>query len=985
MAWIVASARVAAGQQASEFTFTIQVHAVADSAAARKGAEQLAGRLGGQFPISVDVEGRFHKVRVGDFLSPQSAQRLLRLLRVSGYPDAFVARRTAPNTLAETKEAQLGSTAALLPATKPSPAVNSPAVNSPAVEPTQTAAGPPIKQLRVVRVSQGAIHLDGELEERAWQNAGFISDFQIQGSDRGYPASEPTEVSVLFDDDALYIGARMVSHDHTRSRAFLSRRDNPGTAERLLVSIDTYHDRRTAYTFGVTAGGVRVDHFHPQDNESVTDATFDPVWEARTVNTASGWTAELRIPFSQLRFRARGAQVWGINFNRVKPGRDRNDYWVVIPMNETGWASRFGELTGLDIESSLSRAEVVPYLAGSATFQPQPGAGNTRYVSTRGGADLKVRLAPNLTLDAAVNPDFGQVEADPAIVNLTAFETFFPERRPFFLEGNQLLHGNGPKYFYSRRVGSIPSGGIRSGYIDAPLNASIPAAIKVTGRLNSGTSVGAMAALTAFERAAVVNPLTGGAGDVDVAPTTGVGVFRAQQEFGASASTAGLMLTGVHRNLTPGTYLADLLNRQAAAGGADWNLRFAGGAYELTGYAGFSQIGGDSSAILRSQYSSARYFQRPDADYVTLNPSRTSLSGYAMALGLAKKGGEHWLWDLGGSAISPGFEINDAGAQSLADRAEAHVNVRFRENRPRGELLGYQLALFTNAGWNFGGVRQYASPSIFTSATWRNLVTSYLQLGVDTRVQSDKLTRGGPLAGTGFGGSLLAGLSSDYSARTRWSANVYYYRDEFSGRSYSLESGLSFRPSGGFEFSLEPGISGANSVRQFFAVIGGGPAATLGNRYVFSLLRRRDLYAKARLNFALNPDVTLELFTVPFASSGRFSNFGELTKAGSREIFAYGADGTAITRQADGSHVVTDGADRFTLYNADYNVRSFRSNVVLRWEWRSGSTLFLIWQRNGFVYDQQSDLVTTVSLWGALGDRVNNIAAAKLTYWLPLF
>lgn len=972
----------AAAQQSDGYS--IQVMAATDSASASREVLRINQFVESRFRVYVEVAAPYHRVRLGDFTTLDVAQTVLREVRTLGYPDAFVVRPAARKNgiapLLGTPVARGDTLSRVATLSEPPSGPPSASLPMPAPNPRTVAR----RQVQAIRIVGGAVRMDGKLDDSAWAQARFSSDFLVKGEDRGYPTSERTEVAFLYDDEALYVGARMSSSSPADVQRLISRRDNPGTAERVLVSLDTYLDRRTAYTFGVTAGGVRIDHYHPQDNEWRTDASFDPVWEARTAADSTGWTAEMRIPFSQLRFRQRGAQVWGINVNRSKPGRDRNDYWVVVPMNEAGWASRFGELTGLEVGTSSRRVEILPYVAAGGTFKPAQSGGSSNDLNARVGGDLKLGLAPNLTLDATINPDFGQVEADPAQVNLSAFETFFPERRPFFVEGGHLLQGSGPTYFYSRRIGAIPPGTSSNRYIDQPLNSTIPVAVKLTGRLNSGLSMGALAALTSREQAGVADPATGVLSSVDVAPLSGFGVARLQQDFGPSGSWAGLMFTGVQRDLPPGSLLARILNRQAVAGSGDWNLRFSEGKYELSGHAGFSHVSGDSAAILRAQYSSARYFQRPDAPYVSLDPSRTSLSGYTGALGIAKNTGEHWLWETRVFATSPGFEINDAGAMSLADRIEAFANLRYRGNRPQGLLRGYEVALFTNSGWNFGGVRQYTAPSLYVHATWKNLLSSYAQVGVDTRALSDKLTRGGPLAGTANGWSTRVGVSTDFAARTRWSANGYYYGDEFGGWSYTLHGGLSMRPSPRWEFSVDPGYARANNAWQFFTVLPGGRSATFGNRYVFSSLERNDIYTKVRLNYALNPDVTLELFAMPFVSSGHFYGFGELWAPRSRLLRLYGTDGTTITPETDRSRTVIDGENRFTLYNADYNLRSFRSNAVLRWEWRRGSTLFLIWQQNGFAYEPQGDPVRTTALWNALGDRVNNILALKLTYWLPM-
>jgi Domain of unknown function (DUF5916)/PDZ domain/Serine aminopeptidase, S33 len=603
------------------------------------------------------------------------------------------------------------------------------------------AAQAPRKQIQAVRAD--AMRLDGRLDEAVWQSAPVMTGFVQRRPDEGAAATDRTEVRFAYDDGALWIGARMHAAEAGKIAAPVTRRDNVSQSEHLLVSLDTFLDRRTAYTFGVTAAGTRVDRYHPSDFESVVE-TFDPVWEAAVDRDASGWTAEMRIPFSQLRFTATGAQTWGVNVVRIIPTKNESDYWIVVPRQEVGWASRFGDLTGLEVRPSR-RVEVLPYAsAGTAT-------------DYNAGADIKAGIGPNLTLDAAINPDFGQVEADPAVVNLSAFETIYPERRPFFIEGAQLLRGGGQNYFYSRRIGAA--------------DARILGAAKLTGRLASGMSVGALVAAT--DR------------NDDVAPRTFFGVFRGQQQFGKSGSTVGLTFTGVDRSLSDDR-LAGFLTDRAFAGGADWTLRFLGGQYEVGGYAGASRVDGTAAALARVQRSSARYYQRPDADHVDFDPTRTSLSGYTAGVRAERLGGRHWLWFTSIDATSPGFEINDAGRISSADVVFAYGQLRYRETEPRGVLRDYEVALATENGFNFGGTRTWNALRTDSFITWKNFWGTSITAWMDLPAYSDRATRGGPLMGTARAWVLQGQLYNSRSARNTWLLRAYRGESEFGERTWEV-------------------------------------------------------------------------------------------------------------------------------------------------------------------------------------------------------
>ncbi len=848
-----------------------------------------------------------------------------------------------------------------------------------------TAAAAARKQARATPLGGARIHVDGRLDDPAWHAAQWISDFVQKEPNEGAEPTERTEVAFLYDGHALYVAARMYSDDPSKIQAPLSRRDNGLQAEHIWISLDTYQDRRTAYSFGVTASGVRLDWYHPSDNELHIDPRFDPVWEAKATIDSVGWTAELRIPFSQLRFTAKDVQVWGLNIDRWVPSRREDIFWIPVPKNETGWSSRMGELVGIEGIRPARRLELLPYVAGNAVLAPDAAAANPfdgNELDGRAGADLKMGLGPNLTLDATVNPDFGQVEADPAVVNLTAFEIFFPERRPFFTEGSQLLDS---QMFYSRRIGARPRGEASGDFVDYPDASTILGAAKVTGRLPSGLSVGGLAAVTAREEASTYDS-TAGAAAATVAPLTTFGVARLQQEFGANASTVGGQVTVVRRDLSAGDPLAAIYPREAYSGRVDWNLRFARGAYELGGVVAVSHVRGDSVALLGIQESSVHYFQRPDANHVEVDSSRTALTGYVARLEFEKNSGRHWLYSVDLFRESPAFDPNDAGRLGNADGQGAFAELRYRETRPGTAFYSYELGFNTGGEWNFGGDRQFYTTRLDAELTWKNYWTTGLTFWVDYRSQSHSLTRGGPSMGTPQSWATIASLANSFAATTRWNARVFYGKDELGGETYRLSGGLSVRPGPRWQLSVNPNYLRAIDPRQYVDTYGGGSSATYGGRYVFAFIDQSTLAAQLRLNYTFSPDLTLELYAEPFASSGRYYGFGELEAARSHDLRGYGTDGTTIAREGDGSYTVTDngGADTLLIPNPDFNVLSFRSNLVLRWEWRPGSTLYLVWQQSRESSDSRGEHVGPGSLWDARLAPGENFLALKVSYWIPV-
>jgi hypothetical protein len=399
-------------------------------------------------------------------------------------------------------------------------------------------------------------------------------------------------------------------------------------------------------------------------------------------------------------------QVWGFNANRWNPATSEDDYWIPVPTDRTGWSSFMGQLVGIEGIKPSRRLELMPYAATDARLQggvapadPFNGGAN---LAGRVGADVKMGLGPNITLDGTVNPDFGQVEADPAVVNLSAFEVFFDEKRPFFAEGSQLLRGNGPSYFYSRRIGAQPACNASGDFVDCPQNATILGAAKVTGRLATGMSLGLLTAVTGRESARTYDSTTRTFGRTLVAPSAGYGVMRLQQEFGASNSVVGVTLTTVHRGLD--SLLAPNYDRRAYAGGADWVLRWDRGAYELRGYAGFTHLRGDARDINRLQRSPVHYFQRPDARYLTYDSTRTTFTGSVADIWFRKTNG-NLLFDLEYGWESPAYDPNDAGRLGNADGRFGFAGLRYRQNKPRAWFQNYNASLSVQTEYDFGGDR----------------------------------------------------------------------------------------------------------------------------------------------------------------------------------------------------------------------------------------------------------------------------------------
>ncbi|MGH7673684.1 MAG: DUF5916 domain-containing protein, partial [Gemmatimonadales bacterium] len=508
----------------------------------------------------------------------------------------------------------------------------------------------------------------------------------------------------------------------------------------------------------------------------------------------------------------------------------------------------------------------------------------------------------NLTLDATFNPDFGQVEADPAVVNLTAFEIFFEERRPFFIEGADLLGGRGT--FYSRRIGAPPPGDAGADYAEPTTNTTIIGAAKVSGRLASGLSLGALSAVTAREEVGTFDAGSGAFGTAQVAPLAAYGIATVRQEFGRNRSTLATSVTAVERDVDPGSSLAAVVARHAYTGLVDGRLRWAGGKYDASAYLGVSHVAGDSLAILELQTSPRRYYQRPDADYVEVDPGCTSLDGITAGINHSKLAG-NWLWDIDYTHETPGLELNDMGALGSADDRGLFANIRYRQTRPGRLFHNWSLGVFESLQWNFGGVRTYTDAGLFGSLTLKSFWRAEAQLLALPRALSDAQTRGGPLMETPLVWGIDLELANPRGAQTGLSLEATGRWDELGGWIAETEAGVSLRPGTRSEVSLDLRYTRELTSRQYVTTESGGSAATYGGRYVFGFVERGEVVAQLRFSYAIRPELTLDVYVEPFASSGRYRDFGELAAPRTFDLRTYGTDGTTITRNGDTTYTVT--------------------------------------------------------------------------------
>ena len=859
-----------------------------------------------------------------------------------------------------------------------------------------------------VRVS-GTITLDGKLDEEVWQSAQPATDFRQSQPDEGKAATQKTEVRFAYDDAALYVGARMFDTEGAKGvRTRLVRRDAMTESDSDIIQIifDSYHDHISRYFFWTNPSGSKTD--------GTGDNTWDPVWEVQTRIDSLGWTAEFRIPLNQLNFSRASDQRWGLQIVRFAHRTNERSHFAWWANNESGGPQRYGHLENIRIGERPRGLEVLPFSVARARYV-RPSDPNNPFTKSndldyRVGGDLKYRLTSNLTLNAAFNPDFGQVEVDPAVVNLSAFETFFPERRPFFVE-NAGAFGYGSfscffcsnvssmQMFYSRRIGRAPQLSPDGDYIDRPENATILAAGKITGRTASNYRIGVMNAVTRRMSADVITQGENGDPDVrhiaEVEPLTNYFVARPAKDFKGGQIRIASILTSVDR-FTDDDLAESRLPKHARGLGFEWYSATKDRKYTFFGNHAVSDVRGSSAAIDRLQRSSARYFQRPDREEGSNNlfsdeydPTATRLSGYGGYARVAKESGT-WLWESMVNYRSPGFEVNDISFNTRSDYIWMNANLARSITKPGPVFRNYFAVASFQQQYNYDGDRTDREFALGIFSQLRNFWNFNLFSIYTPDPMDDGATRGGPVVKRrGYVYNQLY-LQTDQRRRISFSTNPNFNIRHKGENQYNLNASIIYKPTSSVQISAGPSYSKSPGLAQFVTSAEDSTATNFfGRRYIFAQIDQKQLSMTTRANIVFSPTLTLEAFAQPLIASGDYKTFREFTNPREATFRDY-VPGQDITSSiVDGSRQYTIDADGagtraqpITFSDPNFNFRSLRGSAVMRWEYRPGSTLYFVWQQNRADTDPIGDFRFGRDRGALFDAHPDNIFLVKASYWL---
>ncbi|WP_081894316.1 DUF5916 domain-containing protein [Muricauda sp. MAR_2010_75] len=836
--------------------------------------------------------------------------------------------------------------------------------------------------------------IDGLLNDPAWDLVQWGDDFIEQRPDENTPPGQQSAFKILYDQKSLYVGIRCFDTEPDKIVKRLSRRDG-FEGDWIGIFIDSYHDKRTSFGFIVTAAGVKGDVLG-SNNGNNEDDSWNPIWYVKTHTDAEGWTAEMRIPLSQIKFGRAEDQVWGLQIMRRYFRNEERSVWQRLPRDVAGWTSEFGELHGLKNIEPQRQLEIQPYtVAKTETYEPEEGNpfedGSESNITV--GLDAKIGITNDLTLDLTVNPDFGQVDADPSAIALDGFQIFFQERRPFFVENKNIFDFNvsqseagntfgSDNIFYSRRIGRSPQGYPDTDdgeYVDQPDNTPIIGAAKFSGKTKNGWAIGVLESVTAQRMATIVSD-NGGPRKEMVEPLTNYFVGRLQKDFNERNSYIGGIFTATNREQLPEEL--NFLHKSAFTGGVDFKHQWNNRDWYFGGNVTFSHVTGGEEAIQNTQESITHLFQRVDADYLEVDPNRTSLTGTAGNLQIGKLGKGNFRFESGGTWRSPELELNDIGFQRQSDDIRHYTWIGYRTLKPDNTFR--QLGINYNhwTAWDFGGNHNYLQ---FNTNSWQNWKGNWFtNLGLNYAVvdYSNFALRGGPRLRQSQWVSFWNNIETD----NRKKVQLAFFHNgrkavDNSFKSYYMEGGINYQPINALRVSVFPSLRINNDKLQFidnFDDVNGSP------RYLNGEIDQRTLSMSVRLNYTINPNLTIQYWGQPFISRGRYSNFKHITnpteKVFEDRFMGYGSEQISL---ADGVYSVDEdmnGVEDFTFDDPDFSFVQFRSNLVIRWEYIPGSEIFLVWSQ-----DVSRDGDPTNGLLPSLGDNIfgqkpQNIFLLKATY-----
>jgi len=819
--------------------------------------------------------------------------------------------------------------------------------------------------------------IDGELDEKIWSLGEWQGNFTQQQPVGGVPGTENTYVKVLYDRSNLFVAIICQDSEPELIRDIFDRRDVI-KGDMTGIALDSYMDNRTAFEFNLSAAGQKIDLKHLGDYQ--WDFNWNGVWDGAASICDSGWIAEMKIPFSQIRYTNQEEHVWGMHVWRWISRKAEEDQWQYIPLQAPAMVYLFGELKGVEQIRGSRQVEFLPYVsAGLEQLAEDEGGPNFR---PNAGIDAKVGISSDYTLDLSINPDYGQVEADPSVLNLTTFETFYQEKRPFFMEGNDIfdfeLDGDIP--YYSRRIGSAPNFPSRVdewNISETPRNTTILGAAKLTGKSSKGLSVGVVNGLTAAEYGLAANG-EGDERDIQVLPMSNYFSSRVKKEFHEGNTIVGGVFSLVNR-ITSDSLLTQMLPSNAVSGGLDLLHYWKNKNYYFQVKSLASQLRGSQGAILKKQRSPIQLFQRPDADYLSVDSTLEQLGGHGGLVQIGKKGGS-FNFDLLGQYRNPGLNLNDMGFIRQADFVGEGVDLTYRMNEPGKWIRNYEIVLSQKAQWSFGGENTLNSAGVFFTLRSNKLWTYKATYNYEFTHINTRDLRGGP--GLRIDGQHLSGVYLSSNTAKNLSGNAGFHYNSF-GNGYShqeiLHASLTWLPVRKVKLSGRAVMNTRKYHQQYVASLYGADESL----YVIGHIDQNTFSFTLRAELFLSPELSLQYYGSPYYSVGKYDRYGRVNQAGAKDISQRIESLDVSYNQASNTYAFDHNGESWSFKNPDFSFMEFRSNLVFRWEYKLGSTLYLVWAHDRSGWESLYNPITDIT-GELLGVKGNNVFMFKLNFWFSV-
>ena len=829
--------------------------------------------------------------------------------------------------------------------------------------------------------------IDGLLTDASWDIVDWQTDFIENLPDENTPPTEQTKFKILYDSKFLYVAFKCYDKEPDKIVKRLSRRDG-FDGDFVEVNIDSYHDKRTGFSFTISASGVKSDEFIA-DNGNNWDASWNPIWYVKTNVDAEGWTAEMKIPLSQLKFSASENQVWGFQATRRYFRKQERSIWQRIPADAPGWVSEFGELRGLIHLKPQKQLEIQPYfLTQLDTYEQEVGnpfrEGQDH--SLKAGLDAKIGITNDLTLDLTINPDFGQVESDPAVIALDGFQVFLQEKRPFFIENKNIFDynfaNNEDNLFYSRRIGRSPQGIIstqKGEFVKRPQNSTILGAAKFSGKTKNGWSLGILESVTGNEYVKIDNGLE--RKDVLVEPLTNYFVGRVQKDFNDRNSFLGAIVTATNRNTDEPQFT--FLRAAAYSGGFDFKHNWKDRKYFVAGNIVGSHVFGSKESITNTQKEITHLFQRVDANYVSVDNERTSLTGTGGKIEAGKVSDGHWRYNASLTWRSPELELNDIGFLRQADEIKQTLYVSYQALKPFGAFRSGMVRFEPFTTYDFGGFHNRTYYDLLGKAEFKNYWWANIGFSYKPRTFNNAYLQGGPKFRFSEEFVSYNVFGTDTRKKLRFQAGVFFAQGKNNSFSYKeLDPSVTYQPTNSLSITINPNFNINQSKTQYVTQ----SSFEKDTRYITSHLDQQTVSASLRLNYNINPNFTIQYYGQPFASTGKYSKFNYVTNPrasyfGDRTV-SYTNNQISYDSNTNSYKVDENqnGTTDYSFLNPDFSFVQFRSNLVLRWEYIPGSEIYLVWSQgtNGSgnpVDDLFVNLDTQI-----LGKQPQNTFILKATY-----